>query len=163
MNYCNLINVPYIGSNNFPIYQSSTCSCSWFSAETADHRYQVWHINQDPILDRHSLVVVTGLKSSFFDTPLVSPDKKTLLRTKGCHHSERPEIWYTTPYHTIFSPHKISSRDSNFLFSSVNYTWSLSIKFWYRCRLDTVADNIIIYNIWPCCNQLMVYILSKSE
>ena len=81
MNYCNLINVPYIGSNNFPIYQSSTCS--WFSAETADHRYQVLHINQDPILDRHSLVVVTGLKSSFFDAPLVPPDKKNIAPDRG--------------------------------------------------------------------------------
>ena len=40
--------------------------CSWFSAVLADFRYQVWHINQDPILDQHSMVVVSELKSKIF-------------------------------------------------------------------------------------------------
>ena len=51
--------------------------------------------------------------------------KKVWLRTERCHRSDWPEIWYTTPYHTIFWPHKISSGDSNFFFPPVNYTWSL--------------------------------------
>ena len=46
--------------------------CSWFSAVTADFRYQVWHINQDPILDRHSMVVVSELKSTIFYQKYVS-------------------------------------------------------------------------------------------
>ena len=46
--------------------------CSWFSAVSADFRYQVWHINQDPILDRHSMVVVSELKSKIFYQKYVS-------------------------------------------------------------------------------------------
>ena len=36
------------------------------AAETAVHRYQVWHISQNLILEWHSLVVVPCLKSKFF-------------------------------------------------------------------------------------------------
>ena len=39
------------------------------SAETADFRYQVWHKNHDAVFDRHSLVVVPGLKSKIFHVP----------------------------------------------------------------------------------------------
>ena len=49
-----------------PLVYQNLKLCSWFSAATADFRYQVWHKNPPPILDRHSLVVVPGLKSTIF-------------------------------------------------------------------------------------------------
>ena len=125
MTYCNLIDVPYIGSKNFPIYQSSTCS--WFSAEMADHRYQVWHINQDPILDRHSLVVVPGPKSKIFHVWYGRWLKN--LQFSAVTGSQGPrDLKFGIQASNILYFHGqwSKSMDLNFFISPVKDTWSLS-------------------------------------
>ena len=69
---------------------TSFAQVSWFSAETADFRYQVWHKNPPAVLDRVSMVVVLGPKSQF--SWLSSG--KTLSLTLHCLRHPTPS-WHT--------------------------------------------------------------------
>ena len=69
---------------------TSFAQVSWFSAETADFRYQVWHKNPPAILDRVPMVVVLGPKSQF--SWLSSG--KTLSLTLHCLRHPTPS-WHT--------------------------------------------------------------------
>ena len=69
---------------------SSFAHVSWFSAETADFRYQVWHKYSPVILDRVSMVVVLRPKSQIS----WSSTGKTLSLTLLCLRHPTPS-WHT--------------------------------------------------------------------
>ena len=70
----------------------SFAACSWFSAKTADLRYQVWHKNQATVLDRHSLVMVSGLKTLVLGWPPGHPPAKLLARRCRASDTGYPSV-----------------------------------------------------------------------
>ena len=102
--------------------------CSWFSAATADHRYQVWHINQDPILDRHSMVRSPEQNSTLFDLSTDRLAQNTFCSgPRGATAPRGLKFGISHLYDPYFDSMKVLSMDTNFYFFSVNYAWSLGI------------------------------------
>ena len=147
MTYCNLIDVPHLGSNVL-----SYLSVSWFSAETADRRYQVWHKNPPTVLDRHSMVVVPGLKSAIFHIRygcwLKNFQFEALIGSRGPRDLkfgiQASNILY---FHGQWS----KSMDLNFFILPVNDTWSLSIL--------SLENSLFIFWLRPylCLSGVSVY------